>query len=234
MTEPTDAAPSGAAAAPEPHESHQAVISLLGALAYAQLSGFGELAADAQRAPALEAKAVISGMATSIYRQFESVSERLAQLGAVREAAMAPFVAAIDAFHARTAPSDWLEGLVKAYVGDGIARDFYAELVEYVDEPTKEFVLTLLQDSGQAQFISETVRTAIAGDARVGGRLALWARRIMGEAVQQAQLVAGESDALTELLMGGSRGADFAEFGRMFGRISEAHTLRMERLGLAA
>jgi len=210
------------------------VTSLLGALAYAQLSGFGELAADAQRAPVLEAKAVISGMATSIYRQFESVSERLAQLGAEREAAMSPFVAAIDAFHARTAPSDWLEGLVKAYVGDGIARDFYAELVEYVDEPTKEFVLRLLQDSGQAQFISETVRTAIAGDARLGGRLALWARRIMGEAVQQAQLVAGESDALTELLMGGEHGVDFAEFGRIFTRISEAHTHRMERLGLTA
>jgi hypothetical protein len=233
MTDATDAA-SGPSAPAQAHESREAVTSLLGALAYAQLSGFGELAADAQRAPALEAKAVISGMATGIYRQFESVSERLVHLGASREAAMAPFVTAIDAFHARTAPSDWLEGLVKAYVGDGIARDFYAELVEYVDQPTKEFVLTLLQDNGQAQFISDTVRAAIAGDARVGGRLALWARRIMGEAVQQAQLVAGESDALTDLLMGGSRGADFAEFGRIFARISEAHTHRMERLGLAA
>lgn len=56
----------------------------------------------------------------------------------------------------------------------------------------------------------------------------------MGEALQQAQLVAGESDALTELLVGGEHGADLAEFGRIFGRIADAHTRRMERLGLSA
>ena len=28
---------------------------------------------------------------------------------------------------------DWLEGLVKAYVGDGIAPDFYREIATYVD-----------------------------------------------------------------------------------------------------
>ena len=27
-----------------------------------------------------------------------------------------------------TAPSDWLEGLVKAYVGDSISEDFYREV----------------------------------------------------------------------------------------------------------
>ena len=44
------------------------------------------------------------------------------------EAAMAPFVAPFASFHERTRPKGWLEGLVKAYVGDGIAKDFYREM----------------------------------------------------------------------------------------------------------
>ena len=46
---------------------------------------------------------------------------------------MAPF----DAFHARTAPADWLEGLVKAYVGDGLAADFYREIAAFLDADTR-------------------------------------------------------------------------------------------------
>ena len=46
---------------------------------------------------------------------------------------MAPFEAAIDLFHAHTAPADWYEGLIKAYVGDGLAADFYREIAAYLD-----------------------------------------------------------------------------------------------------
>jgi hypothetical protein len=212
----------------------EAVVDLLGALAYAQLSGFGQLAADAQMAPALSDKAAVARMAVVVFGHHESVSERLASLGVTPEAAMAPFVSAIDAFHERTRPSDWLEGLVKAYVGDGIARDFYSEAATYLDDDSRAFVARLLADEGQAEFITATVRESIVADERLGGRLALWARRIMGEAVQQAQSVTSERDSLTTLLVGGAHGADIAELGRMFARINDAHTARMKRLGLTA
>ena len=45
---------------------------------------------------------------------------------------MAPFVPALDAFHEGTRPSTWLEGLVKAYVGDGLASDFYREIAGFL------------------------------------------------------------------------------------------------------
>ena len=49
---------------------------------------------------------------------------------------------ALEAFHERTAPGDWLEGLVKAYVGDGIAEDFYREVVGLPRRPsTRDLVL---------------------------------------------------------------------------------------------
>jgi len=50
----------------------------------------------------------------------------------------------------------------------------------------------------------------------------------------QAQQVAAERDALTMLLVGGGDlpGADLAELARMFARLTDEHTKRMQRLGL--
>ena len=78
------------------------------------------------------------------------------------------------------------------------------------------------------------MRDATPADPRVSGRLALWGRRLVGEALSQAQQVAAERDALTTLLVGGGTfpGADLAELGRMFARLTDEHTRRMQRLGL--
>jgi hypothetical protein len=93
-----------------------------------------------------------------------------------------------------------------------------------------------MADTGHAEFAVERVRQAIADDPRVGGRLALWGRRLMGEALSQAQRVVAERDALSNLLVGGARvqGFDLVEVGKMFTRITEAHTRRMAALGLAS
>ena len=144
----------------------------------------------------------------------------------------------MDSFHERTRPSTWLEGLVKAYVGDGIATDFYREIAAYVDPSTQALVHDAMQDVGQADFVVTVVREARKADPRVAGRLALWGRRLVGEALSQAQQVAVERDALASLLVGGvgtgRPSADLAELGRMFARLTDEHTRRMERLGLSA
>ena len=54
--------------------------------------------------------------------------------------AMQPFHAPFDTFHEYTKPKDWLEGLLKAYVGDGFAADFYREVAAFVDEETRTLV----------------------------------------------------------------------------------------------
>ena len=113
---------------------------------------------------------------------------------------MQPFIAALDAFHARTAPADWLEGLVKAYVGDGIAADFYRAVADLLDPQTRALVADVLADTGHAEFVIARVRAAIEADPQVAGRLALWARRLVGEALGQAQRVAAERAPLARLL----------------------------------
>ncbi|HVN13029.1 MAG TPA: ferritin-like fold-containing protein [Kineosporiaceae bacterium] len=213
-----------------------AVVDLLGALAYGELTAFSRLAADADLAPSLSAKAELARLAVAEFRHFEVLRDRLQAMNADPDAAMEPFVAALDAFHERTAPQTWLEGLVKAYVGDGIARDFYREISAFLDPELHHLVTMVLEDDSHAEFVVREVRYAMEADPRVSGRLALYARRLVGEAVAQAQRVAADRDGLTALLVGSvpGTGADLAQLVQLFGRIIEAHSRRMASLGLSS
>ncbi len=213
-----------------------AVVDLLGAIAYGEMSAFERLAEDAKMAPGMPDKVELARMASTEFAHFEGLRLRLTALGADPFEAMAPFVAPFEAFHRRTAPSDWLEGLVKAYVGDGLAADFYREIAAFLDADTRTIIVDSLADAGQSVFVVDRVRAAIAADPRLGGRLALWGRRLMGEALSQAQRVAADRDALSALLAGGvdRPGMDLAAIGRLFTRLTENHSQRMESLGLSA
>jgi hypothetical protein len=241
--EPAPDGPGGGGPGPDLRDPayRAAVLDLLGVLAYGELSAFVRLAADAALAPRIGDEAQLAGMAVAEFRHFIRLRDRLAELGVDPEEAMVPFVAAIDGFHESTAPADWLEGLIKAYVGDGVSADFYREVARFLDAETRELVLDVLADAGHSAFVVTTVREAIATDPRVAGRLALWGRRLMGEMLSQAQRTAAERDALSTLLVGGIGGApaglpgfDLAEVGRMFARLTEEHTRRMRALGLSA
>lgn len=210
-----------------------ATVDLLGVLAYGELTAFERLAGDARLAPTVADKVALGRMAAAEYDHFVRLHDHLVAEGVDPEEAMRPFVGPVDAFHDSTPASNWLEGLIKAYVGDGLATDFYREVAAFVtDAPTRGLVLEVLADTGQASFAVAKVRGAIAADPPVGGRLALWARRLVGEALIQAQRVAVERDALTELLVGGS--GDLAGIARLLTRLTDAHTARMQALGLQA
>lgn len=235
MSESPDPAPRpDDGAAPVDPVYRDAVVDLLGVISYGEITAFERLAEDAKLAPTLEDKVAIATMATAEFTHVSVLLARIEQLGADPFAAMAPFRDPIDLFHAHTAPADWYEGLIKAFVGDGLANDFYREVAAYLDPDTRELVLAVLEDSGHSRFVVDRVRAAIEADHRLGGRLALWGRRLMGEALIQAQRVAAERDALSGLLAGGvdRPGLDLASIGRMFARITERHTGRMAELGL--
>jgi hypothetical protein len=224
---PAATAPAAVPAALEP----QGVLDLLGLIAYAQLVAFFRLSDDAALAPTLADKAALAEMAVAEFGHFQLLRGRIEALGADVGQAMTPFVAALDDFHARTAPADWLEGLVKAYVGDGIAADFYRTVATVLDSDTEALVLEVLADTGHSAFVIDRVRAAIAADPRVAGRLALWGRRLVGEAFGQAQRVAAERAPLARLLADGSH--QLGDLGRMFASLTDAHEDRMSALGLS-
>jgi len=212
----------------------QGAVDLLGILAYGALSAFERLAEDGRMAPELSDKVHLATMAARQVAHFEQVRTHLGTIGVDVMDAMKPFHAAFDAYHTYTKPKDWLEGLLKAYVGDGFAADFYREVAAFVDSGTRSLVHEVLADAGHADFVVEKVRAAIDADPRVAGRLALWGRRLVGEALSQAQRVAANRDALTSLLTGtvDRPGMDLAAISRMFTRLVENHTRRMSTLGL--
>ena len=89
----------------------------------------------------------------------------------------------------------------------------------------------MLADTGQASFAVARITEIIRDEPSVAGRLALWARRLVGEALIQAQVVAVERDALLELLVGSG---DLAGITRLLKSITDQHTERMAALGLQA
>ena len=208
-----------------------ALTDLFGLLAYAELVAFFNLSGDAALASSLEDKAALGEMAVAEFGHFRALHGALTRMGAVPETAMRPFVAPLDAFHARTAPADWLEGLVKAYVGDGIAADFYRAVAELLEPQAKALVLEVMADTGHADFVISRVRAAIEADPPLAGRLALWARRLVGEALAQAHRVVAERPALAKLVAGDEAGGQ-GDIGRMFARITDAHDRRLAALGL--
>ncbi|GAT69744.1 hydroxylase [Planomonospora sphaerica] len=210
-------------------DSRPGVADLLGVLAYAELTAFLRLAEEAARhAPTLTDRAALGDLAAAEYAHFRLLRDRLASLGVDPEEAMAPFVDALDGWHERTAPNDWLEALVKAYVGTGIALDFYREAAAHVDAETRSLVEEVLADEGRCQFAVDRVGAALEEDPKPAGRLALWARRMVGEALSQARRVAEARPELAVLLVS----ADGEDVTRMFNRLTEAHGRRMAALGL--
>lgn len=212
-------------------EYEEGVVDLLGTMAYGELQAFLRLSGDSALAPTSREQEQIAQMAVNEFGHYVQLKQRIEQMGRDPYEAMSPFEVAVDGFHTSTAPADYLEGLVKAYVGDGIAMDFYRMVAQNLDPDTRTLVNEVCGDLGYSRFFIATIREAIESDPQVAGRLALWGRRLVGEMIAQSQQVAVAREALVALVLGGA-GPDLAGINRMFVELTEAHAGRMRSLGL--
>ena len=214
------------------------VVDLLGVLAYGELMAFERMAADSALAPTIMDKAALAKHAAAEEAHFETLKQHLEGMGVDPATAMTPFVRALEDFHAQTAPSDWLEGLAKAYVGDAIAADFYAEVAQQLDSHTREVVLEVVGETGFGEYAADQLEAAVSSDPRVAGRIALWSRRIVGAALSEAQRVMEERKALSDLFVPDAEGDELADqinnLGAAINRVIEKHSARMHRIQLEA
>lgn len=216
----------------DPARYHRFLRDLLGVMAYGELSAFERLSSDARYSPTLRDRAVLGRLAVIEFQHFELVCAKLAELGVDAEEAMLPFQPSVDYFHERTRPADWYESLMKAYVIDTVSADFYRSISGYVDAETAALIGRIQSAEGATEVLRERLKTALADDPRLASRLALWARRLLGEALTQAQRVSAE-----HAFLGGLIGADdtrAVEFVRgLTAELAAAHSRRMSLLGLA-
>ena len=233
--------PSAAAASASTGEPGQPLVSLVSAdhpginelfalLAYGEVAAFYRLTEEARMAPNLNGRINMATMAAAEMSHYEVLRDALARRGVDIVPAMTKYASALENYHRLTTPSTWLEALVKTFVGDAMAADFYLEIADVMPTEVADVVRSVLAETGHSQFVVSEVRAAVTASDRQRHRLALWSRRLLGEAITQAQFVLAEHDELVELVMAGGGLSQMTDF---FDRLQNTHNSRMQELGLA-
>jgi len=211
-------------------------LAVLGLLATSEATAFGRLAADATVAPDLRERLELCRLGGVAARRLARLGERVTELGGELPDVVAPFAGSYADYDARTEAGSWHERLLKAYVGYGVEDDVARLLAAGLDGPTRTLVLEVLDDDGHADFVVDRLTRAMRDDAVLASRLALWGRRLVGEALGVMQRLVAEHVELGGLLeraLPESSGAGGLQ-QRLFGVLTAEHTRRMARLGLVA
>ena len=210
---------------------HPGINDLFALLAYGEVAAFYRLTDEARMAPDLSGRINMAQMAAAEMGHYGLLREALQQRGVDVQEAMAAYAPVLESYHSQTIPRTWLEALVKTYIGDALAADFYLEIADALPEEVAGVVREVLAETGNSQFVVSEVRAAVTASQQQRHRLALWSRRLLGEAITQAQYVLAERDELVDLVVSGTDGlGHLAEF---FERLQRTHADRMAELGLA-
>jgi hypothetical protein len=210
---------------------HPGVNELFALLAYGEVAAFYRLTDEARMAPDLRGRISMASMAAAEMGHYELLRDALESRGVDVVPAMSKYASALDAYHRLTTPSTWLEALVKTYVGDALAADLYLEIADGLPDDVADVVRATLSETKHSQFVVAEVRAAVTNSAKQRSRLALWSRRLLGEAITQAQYVLAEHDELVDLVVSGTEG--LPQLAGFFDRLQKTHDERMRELGLA-
>lgn len=217
-------------AAPGPPADHPGIDELFALLAYGELAAFYRLTDEARMSPDLRGRINMARMAAAEMGHFALLQDTLQARGVDVLPAMTRYAPALEQYHRLTTPSTWLEALVKTYVGDALAADLYLAIADSLPAEVADVVRAVLAETGHSQFVVGEVRAAVTASGRQRSRLALWSRRLLGEAITQAQYILADHDELVELVLAGGGLGQISDF---FDQLQKTHDERMRELGLA-
>ena len=209
---------------------HPGVNELFSVLAFGEVAAFYRLTDEARMAPNMAGRINMARMAAAEMAHYEQLRQTLESRGVDVIPSMTRYAPALENYHRLTLPSTWLEALVKTYVGDALAADLYLAIAGSLPDEIADVVRSVLAETGHSQFVVAEVRAAVASSGRQRSRLALWSRRLLGEAITQAQFVLADHDELVDLVLAGG---GLGELSGFFDRMQRTHDERMRQLGLA-
>ncbi|ORB85928.1 hydroxylase [Mycobacterium kansasii] len=231
MTSPTSADQVADSTRPRLPADHPGVNELFALLAYGEVAAFYRLTDEARMAPNLQGRISMASIAAAEMAHYELLRDALQRRGVDVVPAMSKYVSALENYHRLTMPSTWLEALVKTYVADALAADLYLQIADGLSDEVADVVRAALAETGHSQFVVAEVRAAVTSSGKQRSRLALWSRRLLGEAITQAQLLLADHDELVDLVVAGSGG--LGQLSAFFERLQQTHDQRMRELGLA-
>lgn len=226
----------------DPGAADPSALAVLGLLANSDLAAITRLAADAEVAPSVGDRVALCHLVGAAAERLAHVEARIGELGADLTDVVAPFLGTFTDLDARTPPGTWWERLLKSYVGFGIEDDVAGLLARGLDgddpreAPTRDLVLAALDDDRHSALVVARVTEATVADPVLASRLALWGRRLVGEALGVVQRLVtdhAELRALLERALPEGAG-DQPLQQRLFAVLTAEHTRRMDRLGLTA
>ena len=127
---------------------HPGVNELFALLAYGEVAAFYRLTDEARMAPNLLGRINMASMAAAEMNHYEMLRDALEQRGIDVVAAMTRYASALENYHRLTTPSTWLEALVKTYIGDALAADFYLEIADVLPDEVADVVRAVLSETG--------------------------------------------------------------------------------------
>jgi hypothetical protein len=204
---------------------------ILGLLACGEVYGFHTMADAAARVAGFADSVTLMEMALEHSDGYRRTRQRLLDHGVAADELIASFDPPLGNYYSRTRPSDEFQSLLKAYVGTGIAADFVREMASHLDSQTRDFIVEVLSRPRADAYVVPRLREVMAQDSQAAGPMALWGRRLMGEALSQAQRVAVDRPDLVALIVGPE---DLEGFQQMIARMTASHSDRMRALGLYA
>lgn len=201
-------------------------VEYLARAAYVELSLFEDLSRAVTIAPSTVAKETLAAAAGASIDRHRALVALLDGRVPDASAEMDRYRAVVDRFQRLTQGQDWYEAALTCYLAGGFLGDLFLALADGLPRDLAPAAKELFAANSDETFVA-LFTAAMADNPRLPSRLALWGRRILGDALLVARDVLSLNAA--EL-----NAADEARVEPAFSELVAQHTRRMDALGLSA
>ena len=192
---------------------------------------------DSLNAPTPEVRERQVEIAKKYKERAEDIEAMIVKGGASEMDLQAEIRDRLDLLIQRTEGLGWHEDLMRVYIVFGILEDSLQQVSKGLSPARRIKIETLMLDSSLQNFCHDELEKAIAENPEITGRLAMFGRMVVADALLEVRDSVNLNEVLSEPLP-----ADPTELAREQFKALEPftsdliseHTLRMDRLGLTA